>query len=34
VHNAFVGTGTVALVLCTGDPDEVRSIKVIDKPAA
>jgi hypothetical protein len=34
VHSAFVGTETVALVLYTGEPDEVRSIEVIDKPAA
>jgi hypothetical protein len=29
-HSAFVGTESVALVVYTGEPDEVRSIEVID----
>jgi hypothetical protein len=30
VHSAFIGTETTALVLYTGEPDEVRSIEVVD----
>jgi hypothetical protein len=33
VHSAFIGTESVALVVYTGEPDAVRSIEVIDKPA-
>ncbi len=33
-HSAFIGTESVALVIYTGEPDEIRSIDVIDKPAA
>jgi hypothetical protein len=29
-HSAFVGTESVSLVVYTGEPDEVRSIEVID----
>jgi hypothetical protein len=32
-HSAFIGTETVALVIYHGEPDEVRSIEVIDKAA-
>ncbi len=31
VHSAFIGTESVALVVYTGEPDEIRSIDVIDK---
>jgi len=31
-HSAFIGTETVALVIYNGEPDEIRSIDVIDKP--
>jgi hypothetical protein len=34
VHSAFVGTESVALVVYTGEPDQVHSLEVIDKPAA
>jgi hypothetical protein len=34
VHSAFVGTETVALVIYTGEPDEIRSMDVIDAVAA
>lgn len=30
-HSAFIGEETTALVIYTGEPDEVRSIEVIDK---
>jgi hypothetical protein len=30
-HSAFISTETTALVIYTGEPDEVRSIDVIDK---
>ena len=30
-HSAFIGTETVGLVIYTGEPDEIRSIDVIDK---
>ncbi len=33
VHSAFIATETVALVVYTGDADQVRSIEVVDKPA-
>ena len=33
-HSAFIGSESVALVVYTGEPDEIRSIDVIDKPAA
>jgi len=32
-HSAFIGTETVSLVIYNGEPDEIRSIDVIDKPA-
>jgi hypothetical protein len=32
-HSAFIGTETVALVIYHGEPDEVRSVEVIDKAA-
>jgi hypothetical protein len=32
-HSAFIGTEDVALVIYTGEPDEIRSLDVIDKPA-
>jgi hypothetical protein len=31
-HSASIGTETVALVIYNGEPDEIRSIDVIDKP--
>ena len=30
-HSAFIATETVALVIYTGEPDEVQSVDVIDK---
>lgn len=30
-HSAFIGSETIALVIYTGEPDDVRSIDVIDK---
>jgi hypothetical protein len=30
-HSAFIGAETTALVIYTGEPDDVRSIDVIDK---
>jgi hypothetical protein len=30
-HSAFIGTETTALLVYTGEPDEIRSIDVIDK---
>ena len=30
-HSAFIGTETMALLVYTGEPDEIRSIDVIDK---
>ncbi len=30
-HSAFIGSETTALVIYTGEPDDVRSIDVIDK---
>jgi hypothetical protein len=30
VHSACVGTESVALIVYTGEPDEVRSIEVIE----
>jgi hypothetical protein len=30
-HSAFIGTETVALVIYNGEPDEIRSIDVVDK---
>jgi hypothetical protein len=32
-HSAFIGTESVGLVIYTGEPDEIRSIDVIDRPA-
>ncbi len=32
-HSAFIGTELVALVIYTGEPDEIRSLDVINKPA-
>ena len=32
-HSAFIGSETVSLVIYTGEPDEIRSIDVIDRPA-
>lgn len=29
-HSAFIGTETVALVVYTGEPDEIRSMEVVD----
>ena len=29
-HSAFIGTETVALVIYTGEPDEIRSMEVLD----
>lgn len=29
-HSAFIGTETVALVVYTGEPDEIRPIEVVD----
>jgi hypothetical protein len=29
-HSAFIGTETVALVIYTGEPDEIRSMQVVD----
>ena len=31
-HSAFFGSETVSLVIYTGEPDEIRSLEVIDKP--
>jgi hypothetical protein len=31
-HSAFIGTETVSLVIYNGEPDEIRSLDVIDKP--
>lgn len=31
-HSAFISTETVALVIYNGEPDEIRSVDVIDKP--
>ena len=33
-HSAFIGTESLALVVYTGEPDEIRSIDVSDKPLA
>jgi hypothetical protein len=33
VHSAFIATESVALVVYTGEPDEVHSVEVLDKPA-
>jgi hypothetical protein len=33
-HSAFIGEETVALVIYNGEPDEIRSMDVIDKAAA
>ncbi len=33
-HSAFIGAETVALVIYTGEPDEIRSMNVIDKEVA
>lgn len=30
-HSAFISSETIALVIYTGEPDEVHSIDVIDK---
>ncbi len=30
-HSAFIGTESVALVVYTGEPDEIRAIEVVDK---
>ena len=32
-HSAFIATETIGLVIYNGEPDEVRSLEVIDKPA-
>jgi len=32
-HSAFIASDTVGLVIYNGEPDEVRSLDVIDKPA-
>ncbi len=32
-HSAFIGEETVSLVIYNGEPDEVRSMEVIDKAA-
>src|SRR5215472_11754299 len=29
-HSAFIGTETLSLIIYTGEPDEVRSMEVID----
>ena len=29
-HSAFIGTETVSLIIYTGEPDEIRSMEVID----
>ena len=31
-HSAFIGTETVSLVIYNGEPDEIRSLDVIDRP--
>ncbi|HTW72476.1 MAG TPA: hypothetical protein VME47_21535 [Acetobacteraceae bacterium] len=33
-HSAFISIETVALVIYNGEPDEIRSIDVVDKPPA
>jgi hypothetical protein len=33
-HSAFIGTETVALVIYTGEPDEVTSMEVVDATPA
>jgi hypothetical protein len=33
-HSAFIASKTVALVIYNGEPDEIRSLDVIDKAAA
>jgi hypothetical protein len=33
-HSAFIATETQALIVYTGEPDEVRSIEVVDRAAA
>jgi hypothetical protein len=33
-HSAFIATETVALVIYNGEPDAIRSLDVVDKPAA
>jgi hypothetical protein len=30
VHSAYIGTETVSLVVDSGEPDEIRSIEVVD----
>ena len=30
-HSAFIGTETVAYIVYTGEPDEVRSIELVDR---
>jgi len=30
-HSAFIGTESIALVVYSGEPDEIRSLEVIDK---
>ena len=30
VHSAFIGTESLALVVYTGEPDEIRSMEVVD----
>lgn len=32
VHSAFIGTETLALVVYTGEPDEIRSFELRDAP--
>jgi hypothetical protein len=33
-HSAFIGTETVALVIYNGEPDEIRSLEVLDAAPA
>jgi hypothetical protein len=33
-HSAFIGTETVALVIYTGEPDEIASMEVVDASPA
>jgi hypothetical protein len=32
-HGAFIASESAALVIYTGEPDEIRSIDVINKPS-
>jgi hypothetical protein len=33
-HSAMIATETIALVICTGEPDEIKGMEIVDTSPA